>query len=322
MSIGNCILAGFIVALIGFGVGCADRPESTGTDFSEAADILNLTQIRMEEANIDINFSDVEDILMLPSLILLDPRELVKLKDDAIQEAIRGFYETLEALGIDSSIPQAPANPLKVIPEISSTDLMFVHLHLARLLILEAVRNLAIGGLGRDGIQGTTDDLFEVVLLERPTHYEFRLLENGSERADQFRQIQNDSNSVPKDLLARFNASERRIIVDAVVLLSGADIRVPAYPDITDIDGQPIEEALPSVDRTLYRRNALFHLEEALHFAEESAPEIATAVLEFTGVIGEDFVIEFVGDLSNWGFEFNKDELVTRIKELIRMAKQ
>ena len=321
-SMDNCILTGFIAALIVFALGCAERPESSDTDFPEAADVLKQTQQEMEETNLDISFSDVGDTAEFTSLMLLEPEALVELKEDAIQNAIIGFYETLAALGIDLSTPQAPASPLQGTPEISSTDLMFVHLHLARLFVLEAVRIIAIGGLGNDSIQGSDDDLFEVVLLERPIRYEFRLLDHGSVRADQFRQIQNSPSSAPKDLLAQFNASERQIIINAVRLLGAADIRVPAYPLVTDIDGQPIDELLPSIDRDIFKRDSLFHLEETLRLAAGTNPEIKSAVLEFIEAIGEDFVVEFVNDLSDWGFDFDKGELVGQIEELIQTAKE
>lgn len=317
MSTRNGILTSFLVILIASTVGCSDRgdrPESEEPDLKEATELFNQTQQGLEDANLDLDFSNLGDVADLSSEFLRDPIELAALENE-LQQAIAGYYAVLDALN-HWIAPLNPAAPSPLYSPLSTTDLMFIHLDLVRLYTLEAVRLIVIEGFGLDDIQGTADDLLFVRRLLNPTRYEIGLAPRGNIRTDLFRQVENDPNRGPGDVLAQFRASERHSILVALALLASPNASVPPFPNVSDIDGQPIEADMARVDRTIYRRDALFHLERALPLAKQVAPDQAEAILDFIDIIGEDMIIAFADDLINWGFVFERNALVNRIRQI------
>ncbi|MBI1927413.1 hypothetical protein HYR99_24635 [Candidatus Poribacteria bacterium] len=312
------ILAGLVmVGVASFLIGCAERdevttPENTDASFQKAAAALNLAQEAMKKAGIDINFSDIgtlgELVSILPNPLGLSAPE----KQQAIQDAIGAMYGVLDAYGQRIAVAQAPARPAQTELKISDSDLLMVHFHLAYLYVLEAV-----GILAREG-----NDLFEISFPEAvqiknlEEVYKFKLTERGQARFDE---IAKRPSSRPKDYLKEFSAGQRQAILDALVLLLGARVKVSAFPGVNDVDGQPITAQTPKVDRTICRQDALFHLEKGLESANVIAPDLADAVDEFNKIIAQAFTEDFLDQTSQWGFEIeNEQELLNRINQLTR----
>ena len=315
-----------IVMLASFQLGCSDRddiaevqePDAT---LQQASVALNRAEAAMEKAGVDINFSDVGSLANL-SAILPNPLELGLLEDQTLlQQGIGALYEVLDAVGENVPIAQAPANPAQEGFKISAPDLALVHVHLGYLYVLEAVRILTREGWGKDGVPDTADDLFRITFPENPELenltevYQFELTERGQAKFDE---IENNPGSRPEDYLKEFRASERQAIIDALMLLTGAKVKVSAFPDVNDADGQPITEQRAQVDRAICRQDALFHLERALDKAEEIAPDLADEFDEFNEIIAEAFAEDFLDQTLQWGFEIeNADEVLARINRLI-----
>ncbi|MCH8292868.1 hypothetical protein IH992_17390 [Candidatus Poribacteria bacterium] len=315
-----------IVMLASFQLGCSDRDDISEVQepdpaLQQASVALNRAEAAMEKAGVDINFSDVGSLANL-SAILPSPLELAVLEDQgALQEAIGALYEVLDAVGENVPTAQAPANPAQEGFKISDPDLALVHIHLGYLYVLEAVRILTREGWGKDGVPETEDDLFRIAFPENPELenltevYQFELTERGQTKFDE---IENNPSSRLEDYLKEFRASQRQAILDALVLLVSARVKVSAFPDVNDIDGQRITEQRPQVNRAICRQDALFHLERALDKAEEIAPDLADEFDEFNEIIAEAFAEDFLNQTSQWGFEIeNADEVLARINRLI-----
>ncbi|MFB3042188.1 MAG: hypothetical protein ACE1ZS_10395, partial [Candidatus Poribacteria bacterium] len=233
-----------IVMLASFQLGCSDRDDISEVQepdpaLQQASAALNRAEAAMEKAGVDINFSDVGSLANL-SAILPSPLELAVLEDQgALQEAIGALYEVLDAVGENVPIAQAPANPAKDGSKISNPDLALVHIHLGYLYVLEAVRILTREGWGKDGVPETEDDLFRIAFPENPELenltevYQFELTERGQTKFDE---IENNPSSRLEDYLKEFRASQRQAILDALVLLVSARVKVSAFPDVNDID--------------------------------------------------------------------------------------
>ena len=315
-----------IVMLASFQLGCSDRDDISEVQepdpaLQQASAALNRAEAAMEKAGVDINFSDVGSLANL-SAILPSPLELAVLEDQgALQEAIGALYEVLDAVGENVPTAQAPANPAQEGFKISDPDLALVHVHLGYLYVLEAVRILTREGWGKDGVPETEDDLFRIAFPENPELenltevYQFKLTERGQTKFDE---IENNPSSRLEDYLKEFRASQRQAILDALVLLVSARVKVSAFPDVNDIDGQRITEQRPQVNRAICRQDALFHLERALDKAEEIAPDLADEFDEFNEIIAKAFAEDFLNQTSQWGFEIeNADEVLARINRLI-----
>jgi len=303
-----------MVAVASFLIGCAERdeittPENTDASFQKAATALNVAQEAMKRAGIDINFSDIgtlgELVSILPAPLGLSTPE----KQGAIQDAIGAMYGVLDAYGQTVAVAQAPARPAQTGVKISDSDLLMVHFHLAYLYVLEAV-----GILTREG-----NVLFEISFPEEvqienlEEVYKFKLTESGQAKIDE---IAKQPSSRPENYLKEFSTGQRQAILDALVLLLGARVKVSAF---NDVDGQPIAEQTPKVDRTICRQDALFHLEKGLESANVIAPDLADALAEFNEIIAQAFAEDFLDQTSRWGFEIeNESELLNRINQLTR----
>ena len=316
------LIAMMIIAAVGFLPGCADRddrpePEDADPATQQAAEALNQAQDAMARAGIEINFSDIGALGDLAT-ILPDPIELGTLEDQgAIQEAIGAMYGVLDAFGQRGAIAQAPANPAQDEPEISDSDYALVHIHLAYLYVLEAVRVLTVAGWGADGIPDTADDLYRTSYPDNPDLenvdevYTFELTPLGKAKFDA---IEANPNAGPADYLKEFSTSQRQAVLDALALLLGASVKTLAFPDITGSDGLPLLEQRPQIDPDICREDALFHLEKAFDTAKEIAPDLADAMEEFIEIIAEVFAEDLLDQTSEWGFEVeNEQEIFDRI---------
>ena len=325
----KCIFVNLMVIIAAISVlaGCSDRdnrPEPNDPDpsFQKAEAALNRAQAAMEKADVDINLSDIGTLGNLAT-ILPNPMKLGLLEADALADAIVAMYEVLDAFGLQVGGAQAPANPAQAEPEISESDLALVQIHLAYLYVLEAVRILTIEGWGEDGVPDTNDDLFRIsfpdeVVLENAEDlekiYVFELTERGQATFDA---IEANTSSRPEDYLKEFSESQRQAVLDALLLLLGAEVKVLAFPGVTGSDGKPITEQTHAVNRRICRQDALYHLEESLDVARDIAPDFEDAMDEFSELIAETFAEDFLDQTSQWGFEIlNKQEVRRRLDDL------
>jgi hypothetical protein len=306
--------------------GCADRDDRPEDEpdpaLQQATKALNIAQATMLQAGIAISFDDIGDLGKLHT-ILLDPLEIGELEDTVIQDAIRALYDVLDALGQPVPVAQAPALPNQIEIQVSDGDLLLVHLHLGYLYVLEVVRILTQEGWGPDGTPDTDDDLFfisfpdDIELENIEEVYRFRLTEAGRATFDA---LDADPNTRPSDYLRQFSSSQRQAILDSLLLLLGVRATVSAVPDVTDIYGDPIVDMTPQFDliRPICRQDALYHLERALEFGKAIAPDVAEALQELIRIIADRFGVDFLDQVSGWGFEVqNRQRTINRINRLL-----
>lgn len=327
----NCLLALLAtVSIVGTTVlaGCSNRDERSEStplapSLQEADASLNRAQVAMQRAGIDLELSDIGTLGHLAT-ILPSPQQLGTLEDQAvIQEAIRAMYEVVDAIGQQQVVQAAPATPAQADSEISESDLVLVHIHLAYLYVLDAVRIVTIEGWGADGEPNTNDDFYYIYFPEETVlegvkaleeTYAFKLTKQIQAIFDA---IEANPQSRPEDYLQLFSESQRQAILDALLLLLGAEVKVSAFPSLIDNDGRPIIAQINSVDRAICRQDALFHLQAALDIAKDIAPDLAEAIDEFNEIIVEAFAEDFLDQISQWGFEvLNAPEVHRRLDEL------
>ena len=326
----NCLLALLAtMSIVGTTVlaGCSNRDERSEStplapSLQEADAALNRAQVAMQRAGIDLELSDIGTLGHLAT-ILPSPQQLGTLEDQkVIQEAIRTMYEVVDAIG-QQQVARAPANPAQADSEISESDLVLVHIHLAYLYVLDAVRIVTIEGWGADGEPNTNDDFYYIYFSEETVLEGVKALEEtyAFELTEQiqavFDAIEANPQSRPEDYLQLFSESQRQAILDALLLLLGAEVKVSAFPSLIDNDGSPIIAQINSVDRAICRQDALFHLQAALDIAKTIAPDLAEAIDEFNEIIVEAFAEDFLDQISQWGFEIlNDPEVHRRLDEL------
>ena len=328
----NYLLVLFVMVSI-FGAtvlaSCSNRDERSeshapGLFLQEADAALNRAQAAMQRAGIDLQLSDIGTLGHLAT-ILPSPQQLGVLEDQAvIQDAIRAMYEVLDAIGQQQVAQAAPANPTQVDPEISKSDLVLVHIHLAYLYVLDAVRIVTITGWGKDGEPNTSDDFCRISFPEEFALEDVKGLEEIyvfelTERIQAiFDTIEADPNNRPEDYLQLFSESQRQAILDALQLLLGAEVEISAFPSLIGSDGKPITEQINSVDLEICRQDALFHLQAALDIGRDIAPDFEEAIDEFNEIIVEVFAEDFLDQILEWGFEMlNDQEIRRRLDELV-----
>ncbi len=308
--------------------GCSNRDERfesapLAPSLQEADAALHRAQAAMQRANIDLELSDIGTLGHLAT-ILPSPLQLSTLEDpEVIQEAIRAMYEVLDAVG-QQQVAQAPANPAQTGPGVSESDLVLVHIHFAYLYVLEAVRITTIEGWGKDGEPNTNDDLCRISFPEEFVLEDVKALEEIyvfelTERSQAiFDAIEANPNSRSEDYLKQFNQSQRQVILDALLLLLGSEVKVPAFPSVIGSDSKPIIEQTSSADRGIYRQDALFHLQDARNIARVIAPDLEEALNDLSKIIVETFAEDFLDQISQWSFEvLNAQEVHSRLDKLV-----
>lgn len=308
--------------------GCSNRDKRAESNtltpaLQEADAALNRAQVAMQGAGIDVQLSDIGALARLET-ILPSPMKLGALEDQqVIQDAIRAMYQVLDAIG-QSQVARAPQNPAQVDSDISDSDLLLTHIHLAYLYVLEAVRISTIAGWGEDGKPDTNDDFSRIAFPAEVTFEDAKALEEIysfelTERIQAiFDAIEADKNHRKEDYLQLFSQSQRQAIVDALRLLLGAEVKVPTFANLIGSDGQPIIEQIHTVDHNICRQDALFHLQAALNIARKIAPDFEQAIDEFNEIIVEVFAEDFFDQILQWGFEgLNNQEVRKRLDELI-----
>ena len=302
--------------------GCSNRDERSESHASvlslqEADAALNRAEAAMQRAGIDLQLSDIGTLGHLTT-ILPSPQQLGALEDQAvIQDPIRAMYEVLDAIG-QPQVARAPANPAQIDPEISKSDLVLVHIHLAYLYVLDAVRIVTITGWGEDGEPNTSDDFCRISFPQESALEDVKAVEEIyvfelTERIQAiFDTIEADPNSRPEDYLQLFSESQRQAILDALQLLLGAEVEISAFPNLIGSDGKPITEQINSVDREICRQDALFHLQAALDIGRDIAPDFEEAIDEFNEIIIDAFAEDFLDQILEWGFEMLNDQEIRR----------
>lgn len=303
-----CLLG---LLVIGFLWGCADpdqrvdRPTFGDDDGREAkaqAAFLK-AQAAIDLTGIGIDLSELSDLGNLES-ILASPAQLEALPETAIQDAIGAMYSVLDASG--EQIPSAEGLALLASPAratgstdsiLSETDQILMHINLAYFYISDAVRLL----------QTEKGDLFEVGFEDG--QYDFHLTPAAEQK---FKNLQSE------EYIRQFSAEQRQAVIDAVVLLTSAKIKVLEQPGVKDINDKLIQDQVLSIDRKVSRQDALFHLDRGLQMATELAPDLAKSINELNKNVADVFTEKMLDKVTEWGFTItNKEEVGERIKKLI-----
>jgi hypothetical protein len=236
--------------------------------------------------------------------ILASPEQLEALPETAIQDAIGAMYSVLDASG--EQIPSAEGISLLASPAratestdsiLSETDQILMHINLAYFYISDAIRLL----------QTEKGDLFEVGFEDG--QYDFHLTPQAEQK---FKNLQSE------EYIRQFSAEQRQAVIDAVVLLTSAKIKVLEQPGVPDIDGKLIQDQVLSIDRKISRQDVLFHLDRGLQIAKELAPDLEKSINELNKNVADVFTEKMLDKVSEWGFSIaNKAEISERIKKLI-----
>ena len=286
------ISAIFIFSLSLFGCATREREEITAPGSTPKADEAVMAAERMmESAGISISFDELGSVADL-NKILPDPVLIAQLEKSTVEQSISSLYEALDELG-DVTIPTEMAPVVR--EEVSRSDLAMLHLHIAYLYVLEAVRRLML-------VRGDmyTISFPEEVETEEIGIYQFELSPQAEAR---FKQLEADPTATPYDYLREFSEDQRQAILDALVLLTGVEVYIEANPS------EGIVAQKPNVDRTIFRRDALYHLEKALGYAVRIAPALQDAFVEFKRTVEEQFSYKLLEDVRKWGFTVNEETL-------------
>lgn len=298
------VVLGLFVLLAGIFIGCADRTEEVdsapGSNPQADAALAEAERV-MEDAGVAISFRDLEGLGSLADLrdILPSPLEISQLEDAQIEGAVASLYEALDALGY----PVAPAAPARQPrEEVSSSDLAMLHIHLGYMYVLGAVAKL----------ERAKGDMYEIDFPDEadtddPSVYTFTLTPQGQARIDA---VAANPDAEPGEYLQIFSTEQRQAILDSLLLLVSAKVLVSPFPE----HGIPNEQR-PSVDRSIYRRDALYHFAESLAFAENVVPELEDALLELKDTIADYLAQDMLDQIKEWGFEIeNETEVINRIE--------
>ncbi|RKY01205.1 hypothetical protein DRP77_10160 [Candidatus Poribacteria bacterium] len=280
-------------------MGCASREREEGVapgSTSKADEAVAKAEAIMASAGIALSFDELGSVSDLNEM-LPDPLEIAQLEKSVIEESVASLYEALDELG-DVTVPASPAPALEVRP--SKSDLAMLHLHLAYLYVLEAVRRLML-------VRG---DMYTISFPEEPVTetlevYRFELSPEAEER---FKRLEEDPTTTPYDYLKQFTIAQRQAILDALVLLTGVEIYIEANPAL----GIPAQR--PQVDRSIFRRDALYHLEKALGYAVGIAPALEEAFQEFKRTVQENFSYKLLEDARRWGFIVEEETLPEELR--------
>ena len=283
-----------IIVAISCALGCADRPDryeapDPGSPEAQAAAALNLAQVAMKAAGIDIEFNDLGDLAELSS-VLPTPKKLTSLNDQQVgqmQTATDEMYKILEVVGESGAVPSAPLNPAKeTLPILSNADLLLVNLNLSYLNVLEAVRLLAATG----------EDIYKIEYSQK-AGYTFKLTKLGKTKLDQ---------ANPGEFIRDLSEDQRQAIVDSLFMLTGAKVTA---------------SDLPGMVKTIKRmdwQNAIHHLDKMLNLAKELAPALGVAMIDFNDIIADTLSKGVIDQVTKWGFEIeNYDEVINKIKNLV-----
>jgi hypothetical protein len=289
-----------LIAFSFFLFGCADRKEkeeevAPGSSL-EADKALEKAEKVMQENGIAVSFDELGSVSDL-STILPDPLEIARLEKGVIEESVSSLYEALDALG-DVTPQAAPAAP--AIIEASNSDLAMLHLHIAYLYVLEAIRQLMIVRFDENGNEMYTITYPEQLDTENVEVYDFAL---SDELQAEFDRLDADPDTDEYDYLRMFSEAQRQAILNALVLLTGVEVSIEANP------AEGIVGQTPDVNRQIFRQNALYHIDKALNLAILIAPDVQDAYLEFKQSIQDEFSYGLLEDARKWGFDVNEDTL-------------
>ena len=291
--------------------GCADREELEEAERQQAPgynavadEALERAEDAMTEAEVAVDFGELSGLGALADLctVLPDPLPISQLeKQLKIEEAMAELYTALDALDT-SNASLAPARVLTMDDSgVSESDLILIHLHISYCYILAAVSRLARAGIGPDRVHGTADDLYYVsfsgdFVKRRSEIYSFMLTDRGQALMDSV-----DPNADPYGYIKVFYNEGQipalQAIIDAVLLLLGAEVAVAENP------AAGIRAHGPTINRLIYRHDALYHLVQAVKLARASGSGLENALSRLDEVVTERFSKGILEDAREWRFE-------------------
>lgn len=278
-----------------------EREAQTFAAIAKANDALAEAEQAMKDAGVYIDFKTLGGLESIADLrtVLPEPAKISQLeKQTSIEKAIEAFYETLDALEKPAtpSIFAAPFEGFEGVFEISKTDLMMIHFHIAYLYVLAAVSRLA-----RTGGDLFFIDFHKELNVEDVEVYKFELTPKGEELVESI-----DSKKDPVGVIKIFNEEQRQAVIDSLALLTGAEVVILENP----------QAGVKAQGPHRFRSNALAHLQKALEIGATLSPEIKDALDEFDKVVTEKFSKEMLEDVKEFGFEIL--EVPERFQGLIK----
>ena len=114
------------------------------------------------------------------------------------------------------------------------------------------------------------------------------------------------------------------MVIDAVVLLTSAKIKVLEQPGVPDIDGKLIQDQVLSIDRKISRQDVLFHLDRSLQMAKELAPDLEKSINELNKNVADVFTEEMLDKvyiISDMEFDSAKEEISTPDQTLFNVIR-
>jgi hypothetical protein len=294
VAFGLCI-SGLVIS------GCADREAAeVALGSSEKADAqLAKAEEIMEKLGVKIKLEELAT-LNNPQDLLPDPEKLIDKQAD-LEDAIDAFNQVLASFGEQlEAAPAFPLAPQKPTVRPSTSDLALVHLNLTYLYMLEAVSILL----------SVRSELYTISFPKAEKQkgqielYKFELTKKGKEKFDDLDRRRAKSS----DYIKTFSSNERQAIIDSIVLLTGAKVRVKAD------SSAGISEQTPKVNKEKHRGYALYHAEQAVRLSAEISPEVQEGLDKFDSTACK-FLNSILKDVEKWGFEV---ELSKEVRERCR----
>lgn len=272
-----------VCLFIGPMIGCSDRAATTDATLDEIDESLLRGEGFMQEAGVAIDFREIDTAGTLSDLrsFLPAPGAIADVEQQArIEEAIRAFHEVQD--GFAAAGTMAPlTNPV----EISTSDSMLLHLHTGYLYALSAVSRLARTG----------DDLYSVAFRElgddRLEVYHFELTLRAERLIDSV-----DLDEDPFGIIRIFNERQRQAIIDALMLLIGAEVVIASNPE------EGIKHQEPGIDPLYGRSNALTELERGAQASLTLTEPIHEALEELEQIIADGLSKGMLDDVRRFGF--------------------
>lgn len=268
--------------------GCAEREEAEVAPGSTAEADSQL--IKAEKIMKDLGVSiTLEDLAALNDLqeLLPEPEKLSG-KQAELAEAIGAFNQVLLNFGQPAAAPALAPEKKPVKP--SDSDLALVHFNLAYLYMLEAASVLI----------SAKSEIYTVSFPKADKKgklelYKFELTAKGKARFDEL-----EKRILPRprasDYIKVFTPAERQAIIDSMVLLAGAKIRIKADPS------SGIEEQGPKVNKQIHLGHALYHVDRAIKFSIKISADVEEGLDKFDTTACK-FLSSLLKNVEKWGFE-------------------
>lgn len=269
--------------------GCAEREEAEVAPGSTAEADAQLTKAEqiMKDLGVSITLEDLAALNNLQEL-LPEPEKLSG-KQAELAEAIGAFNQVLLNFGQPAAAPPALAPEKKPVKP-SDSDLALVHFNLAYLYMLEAASVLI----------SAKSEIYTVSFPKADKKgklelYKFELTAKGKARFDEL-----EKRILPRprasDYIKVFTPAERQALIDSMVLLVGAKIRIKADPS------SGIEEQAPKINKQIHLGHALYHVDRAIKFSIKISADVEEGLDKFDTTACK-FLSSLLKNVEKWGFE-------------------